>query len=226
MKRYIFAGLLVFLVSVAAFAPAGLISRNVNNLNAAIALLDPRGTIWNGQANVLATGESIGQLTWQLSPISLLLLSPSADWQLTGTNIGLSGTISGISQINTNTKGELDLALLTPLFNRYDMAVPGMVTLQDVEFEIDTNAQLVTAADGYLEWSGGQVRYILSGILSETLLPKMRANLSAPNQIPTAEVFAEGEPVRLIHAQITREGFIKIGITKLFTKLLQAMAWQ
>ena len=100
------------------------------------------------------------------------------------------------------------------------MAVPGTITLNGVEIGIDVNSQFVNAADGYLEWSGGQVRYILSGILSESFLPKMRANLSAPEQKPTAEVFAEGEPIRLMQAQVTDNGFVKIGITKMFTKLL------
>ena len=220
MKRYIAAGLVVFIGCAAAFAPAGLISRNVNALNTDVALLDPRGTVWNGQANVIAGGNPIGQIAWQLSPWSLLLLNPSADWQLNGPSVELNGDVSGFSQVQTRTNGELDLGLFSPLFNRYDMAIPGTITLHGVEIGIDVNSQFVNAADGYIEWSGGQVRYILSGILSESFLPKMRANLSVAEQKPTAEVFAEGEPIRLMQAQVADNGFVKIGITKMFTKLL------
>ena len=48
----------------------------------------------------------------------------------------------------------------------------------------------------------------------------MYAQLSTTNQHPTADIYAQGEPIRLMQAQITPDGFIKIGISKMFTKVL------
>ena len=220
MKRYVVAGILVFVVSAIVLAPAGLVSRSLENFTHDLALVEPRGTIWEGQGVLISAGESVGQLNWQLQPWSLLLLDPTATWQLRSTALDLQGSITGTTELNVNVTGDIDLVAFEPLFNRYDLAIPGRVSVDDVVLGLDTQSRQLTHADGRLLWSGGQVRYVLSGILSESTLPQMYAQLSTTNQHPTADIYAQGEPIRLMQAQITPDGFIKIGISKMFTKVL------
>ena len=66
-------------------------------------------------------------------------------------------------------------------------------------------------------WSGGQVRYILSGRSSTSILPPLVAYLGEGAE---ATVFAQNGQTPLIKAELLDNGFAKVGITRLLTKML------
>jgi hypothetical protein len=73
------------------------------------------------------------------------------------------------------------------------------------------------SAAGEISWSGGTVRYTLSGQSSSSTLPPLIAYLGDGVE---AVVFAQNAQTPLIKAELLDNGFAKIGITKLLTKIL------
>lgn len=215
MKRFIIIGVLVFVGFTVAFAPAGIISRVIPN--EAFTLLKPRGSLWTGQAELYVQGQSLGMLGWHIEPLSLLLLSPEIDWHLEHRGLRVSAKTTGLQTPAFVVNGNIDMRLFAPLLARYDLIVPGTIALTDVSGRLDIRSRAVTELTGQARWSGGEIEYVLSGQRSESLLPILEATLSPP---ASAVVHAAGEPVALMEIALTPERFIKIGLTKMFTKLL------
>jgi hypothetical protein len=72
-------------------------------------------------------------------------------------------------------------------------------------------------ASGTASWSGGYVRYRLSGQSYSGDLPPLEAALGDGLE---AYVYPVQEQTPLIRAQLLSNGFAKIGITRLLTRLL------
>jgi hypothetical protein len=216
VKRYITAGMAVFFASILIFAPASLVTRLVPPTTQ-LALLEPRGSIWNGTGSVVASGQQLGQLIWQVDVLSLFTLAPRVQWNLVQPLLEIHVTTIGINEVTFAVNGNADLALLAPLLHQYDLFIPGSVTLIDITGVFDVPEETVNELAGTVNWSGGQVRYVLSGQLSESTLPEMNADLSDPLQ---ATVTTPEEPIHLLEAELTATGFIKIGMTKMLTKML------
>ena len=79
MKRYIIAGTVLFVGFAIAFAPAGLVDRGVENVPG-VDLVDTRGTVWNGQAQMLLEGQPLGVVNWQFQPLTVLRAAPGYAW--------------------------------------------------------------------------------------------------------------------------------------------------
>ena len=219
MKRYLAVGFIVFLFIVIAAIPAGIVARALENIKG-LSLVEPRGTLWTGQAHLLIQGRRIGILKWDLIPVSFLSLTPTVVWTLQEKRLSFEGRVSGIEPVTITASGNLDMVLLAPLLKPYDLIVPGTIAAEQVSITFFPETHQFTRTSGKLRWSGGQVRYILSGQRSDAILPPMVADLTTINNQPIADIYAEGEPTQLMRAEITAQGTIKIGITKMFTKLL------
>ncbi|NKB97506.1 MAG: hypothetical protein GKR90_03255 [Pseudomonadales bacterium] len=216
MKRYIAAGLAVFLISIIAFAPASLVARFIQP-DAQLALLEPRGSVWNGTGLVVASGQQLGQINWTVDTLSLLTLAPRVHWQLEQPLLEIHLTTVGVNRVKFSVNGTADLELLKPLLHQYDLFIPGTINMTDITGIFTVEDETVDELDGTLNWSGGLVRYVLSGQFSESNLPELKAELSAPVK---AEVTTHTSPTHLLEAELTNNGFVKIGITKMLTKML------
>ncbi len=220
MKKYLLIGLLVFLGVMVVFAPAGLIDRALEQ-TPALDMVDARGTVWMGQGQILSQGVTLGHLTWDFQPASLLSLSPTYAWQLNENTTRLSGTASSDGQIATITSlGQVDADYLNQWLSAYDIELTGVIDVDIETLELILDPSQLRDARGELAWSGGLVRYTLSGRLSEADLPPLTAYLQNESEGPQAVVYAQGNQTPLLFASQGAEGFIKIGITKMFTKLL------
>lgn len=238
MKRYLLAGLAVFLVIAIAFAPAGLLDRALDD-TPALDMIDARGTVWRGQGRLLTHGTDLGQVTWTFEPASLLRLLPRYRWHLAHPNAGLEGTVSSLGKlVHLTVGGALDAALLNDWLARYEINVNGNFDIKMDTLTWDLSAARLTQAEGEVQWSGGDVRYRLSNQIRDARLPPMVAQIQNGSEIsplsqradpngtdPQAApvsvvVFARGTETPLMFASQTREGYVRVGITKRFTKLL------
>ncbi len=225
MVRYVLTGFVIFLVCAIIFAPAGLIDRVIDN-QPGVALTDTRGTLWQGTGNISVevnrNTQLNGTLSWDFNWLSLISLAPTYQWTLSRSDVSLSGT-AGVTTSGQvmGVQGNLEAAVLNEFLAIYYIVLSGDFSISPSKILRAHHGQ-ITDIQGQIDWSGGRVRYTLAGILHEAQLPAMTAYLE-PNasRQPAATVFAQGGSTPLIIASIGENGFVKVGMTKLFTKLLR-----
>lgn len=217
--RYFIIGLLTFICLGVALAPASLITRFVDP-QAPVTLLNARGTVWQGQAEVVANGRGIGSLRWSVHPLALLTLKVSADWQLDQTLAQLYGQATLQQALSVSATGDIQAHAVNEWLDPYDIYLEGHFQVVDVVARIDQN-EAFEDLTGTLNWSGGLVRFTLSGMLYERHLPPMVTSLTMHEGQPRAVVVAEGDSTPLMIVQPGIPGYIRIGITKRFTQMLQ-----
>lgn len=219
MKKYILVGLLVIIVLGIALAPATLISRALDG-QPQLSLLQPRGTVWQGQGQLLVQGHNVGSLSWSLNPLSLFTLSIQADWQLDQVLARVTGQASVSSDLfDLRANGTVQAGALAPVLGVYDIDLTGVFELTNVHLTGPLDGTTLNSADGQVDWSGGPVRFGLSGRLFEQTLPPLVAFLK-DDPAPHASVFAQGDETPLMHLGEGAPGFIKIDVTKRFTTLI------
>jgi hypothetical protein len=222
MRTTILLGLTLFLGFAVVFAPAGLTRIVFDQIDTA-ALTGPTGTIWHGQGQILLQERPLGKLGWTIRPGSLLQGALSYDLVLTGSKTSGAAPVELTGSVDVQFNGTLTMDLsgqvAAEFINRYlatyDMTISGDLTLTNAQLSLADG--LPTGADGQVNWSGGSVAYILSGRARASILPPLVAYLGKG---ATATVFAQGGQTPLIRAELLNNGFAKVGITKLLTKLL------
>jgi hypothetical protein len=223
MKRYILIGVGFFLVFAIAFAPAGIIDRALDGVPA-VDLVDARGTVWQGSATLIAEGTRQGDVAWQFRFASLFKLQPQYGWTLVNPNADLRGDVAyqGDRAFGIDVEGQLDADLFNPWLARYDIYLTGDFAVQPTSITLAAmDTVRLGTADGQITWSGGLVRYTLSGKLHETTLPPLVAYLEQAPEGPRATVFEEGGQTPLLFAEQIDDRYAKVGMTKRFTKVLQ-----
>ncbi len=219
MRKALIFGLLLFIGLVIFRAPAGLL-RFLIPESAPVAILESRGTLWQGQGEFVLDSVSAGRLNWSLRGFLLLQGQLSYDFQLLGSDLDLVGTVSaGVDSVELGTSGTVDAAFVNRWLSPYDINLGGRFQLEGVVLNLNRTADRAQLdhADGRLQWSGGPVQYILSNKITRTALPPLTA-LLGPG--PGAVAFAQDDQTPLLHAQLKANGFARIGVTKQLTKLL------
>jgi type II secretion system (T2SS) protein N len=220
--RYLLVGILLFALFGLFVAPAGLLKRLVED-RSDVVLLEPNGTLWNGNSQVLANGIDLGKITWNFNALALLganidyaLTLQDAAWQLQG-NAGRS-----FSSVNANLSGTIDSAAINRWLEDYDIFINGAVEIAPTQIIADPDNRQITYLQGQLRWQGGDVRYALSGISHQAALPPLEAylDMNDANQ-PQAVVYEQGQQTPLIITTFAANGFVKVGVTKRFTQILQ-----
>ncbi len=218
MRNTIIFGSLLFLLFAVVFAPAGLMRTAFNQIPGAT-LTEPTGTLWEGSGRIFMNEQGLGTLAWDFSPAKLFAGSLSFDFTITGPEHDLDGEITiSSSAAALHVSGKIAAPMVNDWLAPYDIAISGTVTLDAVELGIVDGA--LEQAGGSVHWSGGLVRYTLSGRTSSATLPPLVAFLEEGFAGPSATVFTQPGQTPLIRAQLLKNGYAKIGITKLLTKLL------
>ena len=110
---------------------------------------------------------------------------------------------------------------VNPRLKNYDIEISGDFDIEPTNVQVDSNGNL-NDLDGKLNWQGGLVRYILSGLLNEVVLPPLTATFRTSSAgIPEAYITEQGSDATLIQAALDENGFVKVGMTKRFTTLLR-----
>jgi hypothetical protein len=142
------------------------------------------------------------------------------DLTLTSSSILLDATLVtgmglGMDRQNATVSGSVDASFVNVFMAPYDIELSGEFVLNSVNISVQDRR--IEQTTGSLTWDGGPVRYVLSGNLYRTSLPAMHARLGPG---PIAVVFALDDPTPLLHAELKRNGFARIGVTKYLTKIL------
>jgi hypothetical protein len=221
MIKYLLIGLLVFLLVAISVAPAGIMNRIVSQTSMA-ELTHSRGSVWQGQADLLVQNNHLGQLNWDFEGTSLFQLQPTYQWSLQQAHWQLSGRAgSSLDLAHLEISGDIDAQAANQWLQPYDIRTSGQFVLQPTTISMAHNTTLPQSVEGQLDWSGGMVRYTLSGLLSEANLPPLVAYLDTnPAGDPQATVFARDDQTPLLIASVAANGFAKVGISKRFTQLL------
>ncbi len=221
MLKYVTFGILIFVVLAIAFVPANLVKRGVESASPDIVLLDPQGTVWDGTARLLARGIELGQASWQTQILPTVTLTPTADWQLKQPNADLHGVASyDLDLVDVTAFGNAELTVLNDWLKIYDISLSGSAELDAVSARWRESTRQIERLDGNLAWSGGRVTYNLGGRLQSTELPPLTATLSTETSGPRVMVFEKDGSIPLIIVNQSSNGFVKIGLTKRFTRLL------
>ncbi|MEM7097056.1 MAG: type II secretion system protein N [Pseudomonadota bacterium] len=219
MLKYTLLLLIVFLICLAAFAPASLLDRALQNAQG-VDLVNPRGTVWSGQAGIVVAGAQRGVASWSVRPLSVLTFNPTADWRIEDVSLNLEGWASTVGEHHSlDVQGLIGAEVINEWLRKYYIYLEGEFSVQPTQLSV--SGTQVTKLEGQIDWTGGVVRYRLSGVLHETNLPPLTAYLDQDTQAnPIATVYAQGNSTPLLFATLSEDGFAKVSMTKLFTKLL------
>ncbi len=218
MTRTILVGVLLFLVFAVAFAPASLMRRMVP-AGSGIDLLDTRGTLWHGSGDVYFAGQPAGRLSWRFAAARVLRGRLAYRVALRGSDDRLNGQVELASgHAEAALAGHTGAAFANRWLMPYDIAISGQLELQDAQVQVpyDFGRAGGGASSGALTWSGGPIHYRLGGRAYSGNLPPLVAYLGKGLE---AVVFPQGGQTPLMHVAILKNGFIRIGVTQLFTDM-------
>lgn len=218
-RRLALIGTLAFIVLSVTFAPASLLRGALDDVPG-VALTGLSGTLWQGSARVVAGGVDIGALTFRVRPADLVRARLGYDITITGTGLRIAGTAAAApAAFDTVFDGAIEAELMRRYLERFDLTVPGTLTLRQVNLTGPWGAPLPSAT-GEVHWTGGDVAYTLGGRSHRTALPELSGYLDSTTGVPVLTVYAPDQPTPLIFLKIGPDGMATVGITKQFTKLV------
>ena len=212
-------GTSTFIVCLVAFAPASLVRLLLRDTGP-VTLTSPAGTLWRGVGDLGLAGTQLGRLSWSFAPSMLLRAQLGFDVDLRGERMqlhGVAATSTGAAHLDVS--GHLDTALLAGVLSRYDLHIPGDLTIEQLDMT-SAYPSRVPNARGELTWSGGVVAYRLSGRDHRVTLPKLVGFIDSSAGQPEMTVYQIDDKTPLLLARIAQDGMATIGITKQFTILL------
>ncbi len=215
MRSKILIGTAVFLVLLISQAPASIMRWAVSQSGQAT-LLASTGTVWRGSGELLIAGASLGILSWDLQGVTILQGKLSYHVRLESAEQNINGGLvlfptNGVQ----NAEGRISSSAVNRWLAPYNISLSGEFNLENVSLMFSSGVP--SSAGGEIHWQGGPISYRLANENSTGMLPPMTAVLG-----PAAEaaVFAEGGQTPLLQAQLQANGFAKVGVTKLLTKML------
>ena len=238
--RYILIGLVTLFICAVFFAPASLLEKGLES-STELSISDTRGSLWYGSALLSMPGKvqvfAPGRLEWAFIPQALFSLCLSYDVELLSETYAFNGRVCR-SKDTIEISGDLDLhsSLLNELLANYDMQVTGVLQMSAfrLAFRPDslsaTRLPVIEDLSAQMYWSGGSVQYRLSGLNHALNLPPMQGDLGLENGSPNMRVYEQSVKggnseqkarIPLILGDLDQNGWISIGITKKFTKLLK-----
>ena len=216
--RLTLIGVATFIVCLFVFAPASLVRYLLRD--APITLAGPTGTLWRGSGDLAVAGSPLGRIDWSLAPSTLLSGELGFDVTVTGPHIDLKGRTAASPRAgHAELDGTFETALLADALARYDIHIPGSITIEHLDLTANYGARLPMVR-GELKWSGGNVDYRLSGRDHRAQLPPLVGFVDSSSGQPEISVYQVDDKMPLMLAKISQEGLATVGITKQFTKML------
>jgi hypothetical protein len=217
--RLVLIGITTFIVCLAAFAPASLVRYLLRDA-APLTLAGEAGSIWRGSGNLAFGGTPLGRITWSFAPSTLLSGRLGFDFDIDDVRLQLSGRATASpSTARAEVAGSIDMSMLSATLARYDIQIPGTLTVEHLDIAAAYGARL-PQLHGNVKWSGGKVAYRLSGRNHRIELPPLVGFLDSATGEPEMTVYQIDAKMPLLLARVTQDGLATIGITKQFTKLL------
>jgi hypothetical protein len=212
-------GASTFILCLVIFAPASLVRLLLRDAGP-LTLTSPAGTLWQGSGDLGLAGTQLGRLSWSFAPATLLRAQLGFDLALNGARAQLHGrATTSVATAHADVAGTLDTELLAGVLQRYDLHIPGGLTIEQLDIT-SAYASRLPNVHGDLTWSGGNVAYRLSGRDHRVALPKLVGLIDSSAGEPSMTVHQVDDKTPLMLARIAQDGMATIGITKQFTILL------
>lgn len=213
---YLLAGLVAFLICIAAFLPAGPAWQQIiiPRLQAIpeLSVTGVDGTIWQGRAGLSYRAFPPSTLTWSVSPLALARGAGEGDLTLSGAGHQITGHVSvetgGITLSDGN--GVIDASFVNAMSETIGLTFPGEITLTDVE--ATTTTRWFTSASGELQWQGGTISTRTpNGVISYSL-PALTGQLSMEGE--KLKLTLQHEVNNFMGISLGQDGWAKVDIYK------------
>jgi general secretion pathway protein N len=170
--------LVAILVALVITAPAGLAWRVARSHAGPLGLEGVSGSVWQGQAAMLTLyNNGLGQVTWRVSPWSLLAGRLDGEVKVDGSVVGVDATLAGSTAAPQVLAARADFPaqVLAPAID-----LPGLKLLGDVHVEMDR----IELRDGLPYAAVGKATWRDLGLtgMAEAHLPGIGAEIGTPSE--------------------------------------------
>ena len=223
-RQLLLLGLVFFLSFLVIFLPASSI-RLVTNAIPAIDFSTTEGSIWNGNGRLRISKLYVGLLRWSVDPVQLVFGKLAFEWVLEDQShtFGGSATIR-LGGMAFSFDGLIEAETINRVLAAYNMNLNGTLHLRSVKATINKSEDQIRI-QGDMRWDGGTVQYRMSNQRFQTELPALLGELQMVEGVPSMTVRSETDNTPLIRARLDNDGWVHIGITKRFTRLI-GQPWQ
>ena len=223
-RQLLLLGLVFFLSFLVIFLPASSI-RLVTNAIPAIDFSTTEGSIWNGNGRLRVSKLYVGLLTWSVDPVQLVFGKLAFEWVLEDQShtFGGSATIR-LGGMAFSFDGLIEAETINRVLAAYNMNLNGTLHLRSVKATINKSEGQIQI-QGDMRWDGGTVQYRMSNQRFQTELPALLGELQMVEGVPSMTVRSETDNTPLLRARLDNDGWVHIGITKRFTRLI-GQPWQ
>ena len=223
-RQLLLLGLVFFLSFLVIFLPASSI-RLVTNAIPAIDFSTTEGSIWNGNGRMRISKLYVGLLRWSVDPVQLVFGKLAFEWVLEDQShtFGGSATIR-LGGMAFSFDGLIKAETINRVLAAYNMNLNGTLHLRSVKATINKSEDQIRI-QGDMRWDGGTVQYRMSNQRFQTELPALLGELQMVEGVPSMTVRSETDNTPLLRARLDNDGWVHIGITKRFTRLI-GQPWQ
>lgn len=199
---YVLAGLLSFCVFIIVFLPAAPVWRflqpDVNTAVPDLVVYRVGGTVWTGEAELQYRQFPLSEANWTLAALPLLGGTAALGLDLSGPGLTASAAVSASgTQIEvTGLNGEISADYVNALSSDFGLTFAGDLTV--VNLSLQAEGERVTAADGFLNWSGGRILFRANNTMEAITLPPLEGTIDADSDGLHLTITHATEPLLLI----------------------------
>ncbi|MCA6126578.1 MAG: type II secretion system protein N [Thalassolituus sp.] len=212
-RWYLLLGILTFLIVLVVNTPLHFIWQYAEPAlgRMPIRIQNPTGTLWHGR--LIAEAPEVGpvQVTWRLSPLSLLSAQPELNLSVDNERVRLHGdaavtvdlaTMTPSSIILTDVSGYLDSQVAAKALKSMRVSVKGDAELSQLNGEFDLVSKQVLSLAGRLIYSGGNVQFPVQRNQVDALLPMLIGEMGMEDDTAVMNVKTpEGKDIARVFLQ-------------------------
>ena len=218
-RHLLLIGLVFFLSFLVIFLPASSI-RLVTNGIPPLDISATKGSIWRGSGQLRLSKQHVGVLRWSIEPVQLVLGKLDVAWVLQDQDHTFEGkTTMQLGGTSFAFDGLIEPQTINRVLAPYEMRLTGALELKSVKATVERNESQV-GIQGDIRWDGGTVQYRMANQRHQRELPALLGKLQTTEGVPSITIRSETEDTPLLRARLDNEGWVHIGITKRFTRLV------
>ena len=217
----IFLATLLLMIMVVAFFPASslkYLSREINGFD----LIGTEGTVWNGKTRFLVRDEIPGSFQWNFDGLEKWW--PRFNWTLNGSGYELRGVnVFLLKHTQLSIQGEASSDSIQQLLSRFDIFLSGVFKLAPLTLDIKYKTRSIEDInlDGpyEIDWSGGQISYILAQQFFQVELPPLTAQGTLENGQAATIISRMDDKKRLLELSLKKDGISNIRVLRRLLEL-------
>ena len=217
----IFLATFSLMMMVVAFFPASslkYLSREINGFD----LIGTEGTVWNGKTRFLVRDEIPGSFQWNFDGLEKWW--PRFNWTLNGSGYELRGVnVFLLKHTQLSIQGEASSDSIQQLLSRFDIFLSGVFKLAPLTLDIKYKTRSIEDInlDGpyEIDWSGGQISYILAQQFFQVELPPLTAQGTLENGQAATIISRMDDKKRLLELSLKKDGISNIRVLRRLLEL-------